>query len=146
MAQDKILVIDASVAVKWFNPEKGSDKAILIRKSYVAGDIEIEAPSLLVYEVMNALRYNPSFGIDEVKTCLDALHGIQITLYDFSGDYAEQSLELAYRIGITLYDAAYVALARLRGGVLYTADMELVAKAASGDVRHLSEFSVPSDS
>ena len=56
MAEEKILVLDASVAVKWFNPEPLRDKALEIRESFVEGKIQLEAPSLLPYELGNALR------------------------------------------------------------------------------------------
>ena len=39
MAEEKILVLDASVAVKWFNPEPLRDKALEIRESFVKGEI-----------------------------------------------------------------------------------------------------------
>ena len=48
-------------------------------------------------------------------------------------------MELAQRFGITVYDAAYVALAAIRNATLYTADKEVVMKVSSENVKHLSE-------
>lgn len=139
MEEEKVLVLDASVAVKWFNVEPLRDKALIIRKKYVDGEIDLIAPTLLYYEVANALRYNPRFGIEEVKSALKTLEDLGIKIYDFRGELRENSIELAYRYGITVYDAAYIALAILQNATLYTADKEVVVKIPSPNVKHLSE-------
>jgi len=116
------------------------DKALIIRDKYVNGELDLEAPSLLYYEVANALRYNPRFGIEEVRSAVRALEDLAITIYDFKGELASRAVELAYRFGITVYDAAYVALAAMRNATLYTADKEVVMKVSSENVKHLSEI------
>ena len=139
MEEETLLILDASVAVKWFTMEPLRDKALIIRDKYVNGELDLEAPSLLYYEVANALRYNPRFGIEEVKSAVRALEDLAITIYDFKGELASRAVELAYRFGITVYDAAYVALAAIRNATLYTADKEVVMKVSSENVKHLSE-------
>ncbi len=139
MEEEKILVLDASVAVKWFNVEPFRDKALIIRNKYVNGDVDLIAPSLLFYEVANALRYNPRFGIEEVKSALTALEDLGIITYDFRGDLRDKSIEIAYRFGVTIYDASYIALAVLQNATLYTADKEVVAKTTLTSVKHISE-------
>jgi len=139
MEEETLLILDASVAVKWFTMEPLRDKALIIRDKYVNGELDLEAPSLLYYEVANALRYNPRFGIEEVRSAVRALEDLAITIYDFKGELASRAVELAYRFGITVYDAAYVALAAIRNATLYTADKEVVMKASSENVKHLSE-------
>jgi len=140
MEEEKILVLDASVAVKWFNVEPLREKALIIRDRYVNGEIELIAPDLLYYEVANALRYNTRFGIEEVKSALKALEDLSIITYDFEGELREKAVELAYRFGITIYDAAYVALAVIRDASLYTANKEVVVKAQLTNVKYLSEI------
>jgi len=140
MEEEKVLVLDATVAVKWFTNEPLRDKALLIRDKYVKGLVDLIAPGLLFYEVANALRYNPRFGVEEVKNALKALEKLGISLYDFEGQLRDTSIELAYRFGITVYDAAYVALAVIQDAVLYTADKEVVAKTSLENIKHLSEI------
>ena len=139
MEEETLLILDATVAVKWFTMEPLRDKALIIRNKYVDGELDLEAPSLLYYEVANALRYNPRFGIEEVRSAVRALEDLAITIYDFKGELASRAVELAYRFGITVYDAAYVALAAIRNATLYTADKEVVVKVSSENVKHLSE-------
>jgi len=140
MEEEKVLVLDATVAVKWFTNEPLRNKALLIRDRYVKGLVDLIAPGLFFYEVANALRYNPRFGIEEVRSALKALEDLGISLYGFEGQLRDTSIELAYRFGITIYDAAYVALAMIRDAVLYTADKEVVVKTSSGNIKHLSEI------
>ena len=39
---------------------------------------EIVVPDLLLFEIANALRYNPSFSTKEIQEALDTLFGIGI--------------------------------------------------------------------
>jgi len=140
MEEEKVLVLDATVVVKWFTNEPLRDKALLIRDKYVKGLVDLIAPGLLFYEVANALRYNPRFGVEVVKSAIKALENLGISLYGFEGQLRDTSIELAYRFGITVYDAAYVALAVIQDAVLYTADKEVVAKTSLENIKHLSEM------
>lgn len=51
------IVLDASVAVKWFTEEKNTDLALEIRDCYFEEDLTLYAPDLIIYEVENALRF-----------------------------------------------------------------------------------------
>ena len=44
------VVLDASVAVKWFRSEPGSDDARELLRRHGSGDVVITVPSLFVYE------------------------------------------------------------------------------------------------
>ena len=57
-----------------------------------------------------------------------------------SGKLALKTIEIAYKYGITIYHAAYVALAMIRDAILYTADEETVSKISKGNVKHLKEL------
>lgn len=56
------IVVDASVAVKWFAAERDVDKALKLKDSYQAEDLKV-APTLISYEVMNALRFHPYYRL-----------------------------------------------------------------------------------
>lgn len=56
------MVLDASVILKWFLEENGSNKALKIKESHVAGTSTITTPDIVIYEVGNALRYEPEFS------------------------------------------------------------------------------------
>jgi predicted nucleic acid-binding protein len=56
-------ILDASVILKWFVDEESSDQALRIRDEFCRGEREIVVPDLLLLEVANALRYNPTFSV-----------------------------------------------------------------------------------
>ncbi len=122
------IVVDASVVVKWFVEEEGSEEALKLRDRYIDGEVEIAAPELITFEVLNALLYKGLFTEEEMAQIHEALEAYSFSLYPLRGDYARKTLELALRNQITIYDASYVALALVRGTHLYTADERLVRR------------------
>ena len=139
----RLVVVDASVVAKWFLEEEYSVEARLLRDAYVEGLIDLAAPELLPFEVLNALRYSRAYSPGELVEAARALTDFQIALYRLEGRYAERTVELAVEKGITVYDASYVALAAELGTVLYTADEKLLARTRDlGLVRHIAEYRV----
>ena len=137
------IVVDASVVVKWFVEEKYSKEALMIRDSFIEGLVDIVVPSLLYFEVLNALKYSGAFGEDELKKVARILEDYQFTLYELEGAYAEKAVEIAMRKGITIYDASYVALALIEGVDLYTADEKLLTKTQDLKItKHLKNFKI----
>ncbi len=133
-------VVDASVVVKWFVEEEHSKEARLLRDAYASGTLDLIAPSILPYEVLNALKYSGAFGEEELKEVVGTLDDFQLTFYTLSGDLAKRVVELAMRKGITIYDASYVALAESLDALLYTADERLLRKVKSDSVMHIRDF------
>lgn len=121
-------VIDASVVVKWFVEEEGSEKALEVRDRYISGELKLIAPELLTFEVLNALYYKRLFSLDELKSIAEALDVFSFELYSFRGKYAQLAVEIAYENNITIYDSAYVSLAMLKNTHVCTADTKLIEK------------------
>ncbi|BAN90236.1 type II toxin-antitoxin system VapC family toxin [Aeropyrum camini] len=141
---ERKVVVDASVAVKWFVEEEYTREALLLRESYLEGLVELIAPCLLPYEVLNALKYSAAFGEDELKEIASALESLQIRLYSLEGNYAATTIEVAMRSGLTIYDASYIGLALVEKATLYTADEKLLKKAGSlGIAKHIRDYKVP---
>ena len=67
------VVVDASVIVKWFVEEEGSNKSLKLRDQYIEGSIRIIAPELMVFEALNALYYKKLFSEDGLKRISEAL-------------------------------------------------------------------------
>jgi predicted nucleic acid-binding protein len=139
MAPSKKIVADASVIVKWFVDEEHTKQALALRQAYIDGDLDIACPDLMPYEVLNALRYNPEFGKDQVSVASDALQKYQLMLYPILGELATLCIENSFRYGISLYDSSYMSLAQYLDLTLYTADKKLVEKIGK-PVKHISEL------
>ena len=137
------VVVDASVVVKWFVEEEGSDKSLKLRDRYIEGEIRIIAPELMIFETLNALYYKRLFSEEELKQISEALEAYSFTLYPLRGNYASRAVEVAFKNGITIYDASYIALAIIRNTQMYTADEKLMRKLKHGYqkyVKHIKDF------
>ena len=124
----KTVVVDASVALRWFLPdEECGDKALALLESYVRGEIRMVVPSLLGFEVLNGLLIASRRGRLEIATALQAYRGFQALGLDVAdmGADGPEILSIAAQTGLTAYDAAYIALARREKADLLTNDARL---------------------
>lgn len=120
------MIIDASVVLRGFFPdEEGHTKAQALIRAYAQGEIELRAPTLLPYEVTNAVlqairreRIAPGKG----QEILTAFQGLSIPTANVS---LQQTLELARTHDRSAYDGAYLALAEQTGSKLVTGDRRL---------------------
>ena len=124
----KRAVIDASVVLKWYLvDEEYSGKAIGLLDKYLSNEIEILAPSLLEYELINGLIIAQKRGRVEEEKILEAVNGfisLEIRLKNLSLFYPKV-LEYSRVYNRSVYDASYLALADEEGIILITADGEL---------------------
>lgn len=122
-----IVIVDASVAAKWFLPEEHSDHAALL----LAPEYELVAPDLIRLEVgsalLKALRRNEITVADCIEALGALLPGAVRTVR--SADHAEAAFEYARRFGGSVYDAIYVSVARDLGARIVTDDARLAAVA-----------------
>ena len=132
------LVIDASVAVKWFNTEEYSDIADKLKNRHVRGEIVLVTPVLLLFEVANALRYNPDFESEDVEDAIKDLLDLQIKLF-MPEEWMSDAVKIAYTYGTTIYDASYVALSLYLRTIIYTADENFLRKVSNLNVKHITE-------
>ena len=73
-----VFVLDASVVIKWFSEEEYTDVALKLRDDFSKGDVELVVLDLMLYEVSNALRYNPDFNETDVSEAVGTLYDIGI--------------------------------------------------------------------
>ncbi len=138
------LVVDASVIVKWYVLEPDREEALRIREDYIDGRIELAAPALMPFEVLNAVRYSSDqLEAERLMDIAESLSLYGFRLYGLQGEYARLTAKIALERGITIYDASYIALAERLNTTLYTADEKLVEAMGEehrGRVKLLSEY------
>jgi len=136
-------VLDTSVVIKWFSVRGESDlpNALQLRDELYAGKCSVTVPDLLFYEIANALRYNPNFTGEDVQDALLSLANMDLLVRRFDSLVSGKTLELAYRFGITVYDACFLALAKTEEMNLVTADYKFFRQAeGAGNIVRLDEL------
>jgi len=121
-------VVDASVVVKWFSRfEEDIENSEKLLTSHVEGTSPLASSSLVLYEVCNALRFNPNLDEDDLLKAATSLLKLGLELVDFP-EVFESAIALAFSQDITIYDAAYIAVSQTYHIPLITADYKLLAK------------------
>jgi predicted nucleic acid-binding protein len=119
-------VVDASVAVRWIVPERGSERAAaLLRRSF-----RWIAPRLLLTEVASALRRKVVEGELSTEVALEALDVLMTGpggAIELAADETVMPLALTLALSLQhkLPDCVYLALAERSGADLVTADGRL---------------------
>ncbi len=126
-----LLVLDASVAAKWFLPsvdEPLAEEAQALLRRYANGDIEFAVPDLFWAEIGSILWKSVRTGRLSSKAATEALTTMLQCGFPTvpSRELAEDALAIALSTGRTVYDAMYLALAVQRDTSMITADERLV--------------------
>jgi predicted nucleic acid-binding protein len=120
-----IVIVDASVAVKWLVPETHEAAA----ESLLDSADELVAPDLLLTEVANALwkkALRRELTLGEASTALSRLSAGAIDLVP-TPPLLQSAMAIAHRLKHPIYDSIYLALADTEDGVIVTADRRLLA-------------------
>ena len=119
----KPLIIDASVAVKWFIPESDSIAAV----RYLSGKQPLIAPDIIRPEVCNIiwkLHGRRLLTGDEASQIVEQFLSLPIEIHD-NESLVSYAFEIAVATGRTVYDSLYLALAVESKGIMITADKRL---------------------
>jgi predicted nucleic acid-binding protein len=124
-ALEERVVIDASVAVKWYVPEQGSIAAAAL----LAAPIVRMAPDLLTAEIGNTLWkkiQRRELRRDDARSIAAAfVSSLPLELRP-STNLLEGALEIALQLRCSVYDGLYIGLAVDEGCRVVTADDRLV--------------------
>ena len=140
-----MIVLDASVFVKLFREEEGSEGAHTIFRGALNGQFELVAPEIMKYEVLGvAVHYAVPF-----ITIISLINDLHESGFEFLHPTPEEML-LAEAIATTpavdggyadLFDSIYHAIALSRDGMFLTADPRYVARAGHrGSVQLLGDW------
>lgn len=127
------LVVDASVAIKWFFEEEQYVEA----RALLSEGMPIIAPSIVLAEMANAVwkRWRRGeLAQEDVKRSMSLLAGPFTTLYPLE-DLLGEAGRFAVTLNHPVYDCFYLALARREHAPLVTADRKLAALANRLDLR-----------
>ncbi|TPI35412.1 type II toxin-antitoxin system VapC family toxin [Mesorhizobium sp. B3-1-9] len=143
-----MIIVDASIFIKLFRDEDGSEQARNLFAKNIADGRAMAAPSILLYESLSAaLHYEQSFVM--VATLIAGLRegGFQLLEPDM-GELAKTQ-EIATQLSPaggypTLNDCVYYAMAINRAATLVTADQRHFAKTKHlGSIVLLADWRAP---
>ena len=136
------IVADASVIIKFFINELYSKQARSLMEVFVRKEIELLEPPLLLYEVINGVRYSRAkkFTESEIKAIIESMVNFDFKWLDINSEIAYLATEISLRYNVSFYDASYVALAKAMGADLYTADNKLIEATSLPFVKHIRNF------
>ena len=105
-------------------------------------EIELLEPPLLLYEVINGVRYSRAkkFTESEIKVIIESMVNFDFKWLDINSEMAYLATEISLRYNVPFYDASYVALAKAMGADLYTADNKLIEATSLPFVKHIRNF------
>lgn len=133
------LVVDASVAAKWYLPdEPDTATALRVLHEFEANRIQLTAPTQILYEVPSVIimatrQVAPRLSLDDARQAVDDFLDLGIRVETDIG-LLHDTYQLSVALDVVFYDAAYLALAHRRGVRLITADRRLYQR-----MRHLPE-------
>lgn len=121
-------VVDASVALKWYLPERDTEKAIKL----VNDKTVLLAPSLLWMELGNGIWKNVRLGHADAAVWPPVAANLPLTvdIVESTAKLTTLAFEIAVVAGHPIYDCIYLALAH-----------EADARVVTVDKRFLSAFS-----
>jgi len=138
------LVVDASVAVKWFLPdssrEPDADRAVALLRAIGEGRVDLLQPPHWLAEVAAVVaRLRPEIAAEAI----DLLDGMDLATAADAELYKRASL-LAQELDQHLFDTLYHALALENDALLVTADDRYLRKARRlGGIVSISRWAPP---
>ena len=140
--------IDASVMARWFIPgEEYEEEALKIRNDYAQGKIQLYAPTPIKYEVLNSIWKAVTRKLmetNQAKTYCQIIPKIMPTTIKLESQDLEETIEIAVKEKITIYDATYITTAKKTKSTLITADNKLNEKSKNHiKTIHLKEYESP---
>lgn len=123
-----LICVDASLVLRTLVPGAHSDRSAALLKRWQGESIRLVAPALLAFEVTSVLRRLVHLGALTAAEGEDAFESF--LRLEIRMTHRRDVFQLAWRLARELerpraYDTAYLAVARLNGCDLWTADERL---------------------
>lgn len=119
------MIVDASVILSALFPDENQAQAQAVIRNHVAGQVVLCAPTLLHYELSNAVWQGvrrQRIDMGQAYTIMRTFDGLDIAQQPVAW---EEMLSWGQRFNRSAYDAAYLGLAAHRQEPLITGDLRL---------------------
>lgn len=125
-----MVIIDASVAFKWFSQdnEEDVDIALDILDSHLHGKELIIVPDLIVYELANAWATKAALPSERCLVLLKDLENSRLKIEATGFRLINRAVAFSKEYNVSVYDAVYAVLAEEKRCIMVTADKKFVEK------------------
>ena len=137
-----MMVVDASVAIKWIVPERDSQQAKLFLQTHLSQKEKILVPDLFYYEIANTLTTKFVIPANKGLALLREIFKFDLLLYHPVQDDIESAIRLSREFKTSVYDMLYAVVAQKHKTILVTADERFVKITKFSFVRLLSEYRI----
>lgn len=134
--QKEKVIIDSSAILKWFFENEKENNLITLkaRQAHLNFEIELCAPELIYYEVINSLILKINDEANFSK-CFDSFLLSNIYVFNQTRESLKRIAEISRKHNITFYDASYLQLSIEMGCPLLSYDNKLLQAAKSESVK-----------
>ena len=117
------LIVDASVAVRWYLPEPGAKEA----ERVLLSEMPLLAPELIIAEIGNAIWKRVRRGEVSERDAVDIVGRAMTAFTRLTplSELAVSAMALAAKLDHPVYDCFYLALAARENAPLITADKKV---------------------
>ncbi len=120
-----LLILDASVAVKWFVPdETGREEALDLLERVHQGRDAFAVPEIFFNEMLAVLARMAGDDSEAVRSYMEALQDLGFERIGNGRELLACASDMACAHRLTGYDAVYAASAKLTEGCWLTADAQ----------------------
>lgn len=136
-----MIVVDSSVAFKWFDEtEESSVQALQVLHNHLSKSNDIFVPDLILYELANAWSTKSALKFEEIIDNLKLLKKYSLKIKEVDFNILEKAISISKKYQVTVYDAVYAVLAQEKNCILITADGKFVKKINLPFVKLLEEY------
>ncbi|HEY5468364.1 MAG TPA: type II toxin-antitoxin system VapC family toxin [Coriobacteriia bacterium] len=117
-----VVVLDASVGVKWFRHEAGERRAMAVLESALRGETQVVVPTHFAHEVLSVIERRNDTGsiVDAWQLMLKA----RVEIVPLTDAVVREAAKQCDRLDCSFYDALAPAVASLLEATLISADFK----------------------
>lgn len=125
-----MIILDASVGVKWFLVAKEQDReiALQIQEDHLDGKEIIVVPELFFIEIANVLLIKAGIPLSRAREVNEILFSMNLRVLSVDEKLMDLALYVSGTRKITVYDALYIATSIILSSPFITADEKLYQK------------------
>lgn len=136
-----MVVIDTSVAYKWFSTEEEHvSQALKLLNAHLQKKEILVSPNIIIYELANAWATKTKLPIEKIKIFLKDFEQIKIKIEPMTFEMIEKAAKFSKDHHVSVYDASYAVLAEKKKCNFITADSKFVKQINLPFVKLLAQY------